>query len=156
MSRWVVDASPLIFLAKLERLPLLRDVAPEVFVPRAVLAEIRAQEDPATSRIESACRSWLQPVASQTPTGSNPVGELAVIELALEIGASRVVLDDLAARRQARARGLSVIGTLGILLAARHRGKISSLRTEIDRLVEHGFRVSLELVDRVLEEAGER
>jgi len=51
MSRWVVDASPLIFLAKLERLPLLRDAAGEVLVPHEVLSEIRAQEDPATSRI---------------------------------------------------------------------------------------------------------
>lgn len=156
MSRWVVDASPLIFLAKLERLPLLRDAAGEVLVPQVVLSEIRAQEDPATSRIESACRSWLQPVASQAPTDADLVGELAVIGLALEMDASRVVLDDLAARRQARECGLPVIGTLGILLAARHRGEISSLRTEIDRLVAHGFRVSSELVDRVLEEAGER
>lgn len=156
MSRWVVDASPLIFLAKLERLPLLRDAAGEVLVPQVVLSEIRAQEDPATSRIESACRSWLQPVASQAPTDADLVGELALIGLALEMDASRVVLDDLAARRQARECGLPVIGTLGILLAARHRGEISSLRTEIDRLVAHGFRVSSELVDRVLEEAGER
>jgi predicted nucleic acid-binding protein len=42
MSRWIADTSPLIFLAKLDRLDLLRKSADEILVPAAVpLASIR-------------------------------------------------------------------------------------------------------------------
>lgn len=78
-----------------------------------------------------------------------------MIELAIEYEAERVVLDDLVARSLARARGLAVIGTLGLLLAARLRGELESLRAEVERLEEHGFRASRELVTRVLARAGE-
>lgn len=78
-----------------------------------------------------------------------------MLALALEMGVQRVVLDDLAARRFARRHGLSSIGTLGILLAARFRGDLPALRPEIQRLREYGFRASEALVDAVLLAAGE-
>lgn len=156
MSLWVVDASPLIFLAKIDRLSLLQSSADRILVPDVVLAEIRAQDDSAATRVDQAAEVWLRPVPSPADAPEPPVGELAVIELALERRAERVVLDDRAARRQARAEGLSVVGTLGLLLAARLRGEIADLGREIDRLEYHGFRASPQLVQRVLSEAGER
>jgi predicted nucleic acid-binding protein len=45
MSRWVVDTSPLIFLAKLNRLDLLRRSADELLVPTAVIEEVRASPE---------------------------------------------------------------------------------------------------------------
>lgn len=45
MTRWVVDASPLIFLAKLDRLELLRRGATEIYAPPQVLAEVKAWAD---------------------------------------------------------------------------------------------------------------
>jgi predicted nucleic acid-binding protein len=50
---------------------------------------------------------------------------------------------------------LKVIGTLGLLLAARLDGRIASLHREIKRLEDAGFRVAPELVRVVLREAGE-
>lgn len=60
MSLWVTDSSPLIFLAKLSRLDLLRKQAEEILAPPAVLGEIAGQEDEAAFRVESAQRTWLQ------------------------------------------------------------------------------------------------
>lgn len=45
MIRWVVDSSPLIFLAKLDRLDLLREGADEILAPPAVLQEVRSHPD---------------------------------------------------------------------------------------------------------------
>ena len=45
MRRWVADTSPLIFLAKLDRLHLLERGADEILVPPAVLQEIQARRD---------------------------------------------------------------------------------------------------------------
>ena len=39
MTRWVVDASPLIFLAKLEQLALLHQSSSEVYLPPQILAD---------------------------------------------------------------------------------------------------------------------
>jgi predicted nucleic acid-binding protein len=41
----VADTSPLIFLAKVHRLTLLRELYREVFVPPAVAMELRAKPD---------------------------------------------------------------------------------------------------------------
>jgi hypothetical protein len=84
------------------------------------------------------------------------LGEAEVVVLAKALQAERVVMDDLDARRFARRVGLEPVGTLGILLAARHKGQLASLEDEIERLAAHVFRVSPGLAARVLEAAGER
>lgn len=161
MNLWVVDASPLIFLAKLDRLDLLRQAAEVVCLPRAVAAEIRAKPDMATLALEQALQTWLEvrPVDNYTAVelllADLDLGEAEVIALAKIMCAERVVLDDLDARRFARRVGLRPIGTLGLLLAARLRGEIPSLRVEIQRLEKFGFRAAPALVTRVLHAAGE-
>ena len=160
MSLWVVDTSPLIFLAKLDRLELLRGGADEILVPRAVLGEIQEYRDEARRRIEEAL-VWL----TVTPVREHQVvevlladldlGEAETIALALETRAERVVMDDLDGRRFARRVGLTAVGTLGLLLAARLRGELPSLRAEIERLERGGFRVGESLRMAVLEAAGE-
>ena len=66
-------------------------------------------------------------------------GEREAIALALETAADLVVLDDQAGRRLARARGLQVTGTVGVLVEARARGLLPALRPELDRLRAAGL-----------------
>jgi predicted nucleic acid-binding protein len=111
MTTWVVDTSPLIFLSKLERLDLLRQGTDKVYVPQAVLDEIRAKPDEATIAIEQASRSWLSirqvdnRSAVEVLLADLDLGEAEVIVLAREVKADRVVTDDLDARRFARRVG---------------------------------------------------
>jgi len=51
---WIVNASPLIFLAKIDALPLLRQLAGEIVVPFAVRNEVLAG-----SGRESSFPNWL-------------------------------------------------------------------------------------------------
>lgn len=161
MSLWVTDTSPLIFLAKLNRLDLLRKEAEKILAPPAVLEEIAEQDDEATSQIEEARRTWLdmRPVKGvrllavlKDELGD---GEAEAIALALETAAARIVVDDLDARRLADRLGLKPVGTLGLLLAAKLRGEIPSLRDEIDLLRRGGFRAAPALIEAVLRSAGE-
>lgn len=160
MSLWVVDTSSLLFLAHLDRLDLLRREADEILVPPAVLQELRAKTDSAVKRIESQ-RSWLRLEAPQDMKTLGVLrldldaGEAEVIALAYERSADRTVMDDLAGRRYARRLGLPLIGTVGLLLAARLRGEVASLKIEIERLRAVGFFVSEALVAEVLKSAGE-
>jgi predicted nucleic acid-binding protein len=161
MSRWVVDTSPLIFLAKLDRLDLLRKSADEILVPAAVIAEIRAYPDDASQKVEGALTSWLREEKVEVRRivdvllADLDLGEAEVIVLARERSAERIVMDDLDGRRFARRLALEPIGTLGLLLAAKLRGEIDSLRGEIERLEQEGFRISPALVDAALRTAGE-
>ena len=161
MSLWITDTSPLIFLSRLNRLDLLRREADEIVAPSAVLREIAEYRDEAAAQVAEAREIWLRERSAQdlnllailrTELGD---GEAEAIALALETGAARVVLDDLDGRRLADRLGLRPVGTLGLLLAAKLRGEIPTLRHEIDRLRRAGFRASPALVEAILRSAGE-
>ena len=128
MKLWVSDTSPLLFLAKLNRLDLLRQAGVEITAPNAVFREIRQHPDAASRKLEEARQSWLK-ARAVTDTALVKVlladldeGEAEVIALAIELGADRVLLDDLDGRRLARRIGLIPVGTLGILLCGPAKG----------------------------------
>jgi hypothetical protein len=82
-------------------------------------------------------------------------GEREVISLGLELGAGLLILDEQPARRLAKSVGLRVIGTVGILLTAKERGHLSSIRPELDRLLAVNFFMDQDLYEKVIGQAGE-
>ncbi|RLT35943.1 MAG: DUF3368 domain-containing protein [Chloroflexi bacterium] len=160
MNTWIVDASPLIFLAKLGRLNLLKQ-ADVVCIPQAVYNETQQYDDAAAAVIAHAARFWLKVRVVQNLQEAHALhtdldsGEAEVIALAKELQPDRLILDDMAARRIARRYGFSMTGTVGLLLAARLRNAIPSLRTELDRLKAAGFWINPTLEEAALHEAGE-
>jgi len=78
------------------------------------------------------------------------------VALAVECRAEVVFLDEAEARKAAEIYGLRKAGVVGILLRAKLEGRISSLRSDLDRLrTEAGFRLSDVIYRRILREAGE-
>ncbi len=127
----VANATPLIALALLERLDLLRAIFSEIVVPEAVYNEIVAHGLHRPGAISIAQARWLQVLSPTATTTIEPlllgldVGEMQVLFLARELRPDWVLIDERQARRTARAMGLPVKGTLGILLAAVELGLIS-------------------------------
>ena len=156
----VVNASPLIFLSRGGHLRLLRSVAAQLWVPRAVAEELRVRgADDVTASQLSSC-SWLsiRETADIPPTimqwGLGP-GESAVLAEVLGLPGSRAVIDDLAGRKCAASLGIPVIGTLGIVLRARRQGIISAARPVVEDLLRGGMFLSRSLLDRALALVGE-
>ena len=160
----VVNASPLIHLARVSLLDLLRvpgqDVA--VVVPFIVFQEVLrgARHDPSTSLVEQAARDWLAIVPTLPPhpgidRGRIDAGEIAVLTVALATPGATVVLDDLAARAEADRLGIPKIGTLRLLLDAKQLGIIPSVLTPLDRLRKMGMRLSDSVYREVLRQAEE-
>lgn len=89
------------------------------------------------------------------PVTSLGDGEKEVLALGLEATNALLVLDDRNARRYAIAAGLELTGTLGILVLAKERGLIDSIRPALDRLQELQFRLSAATRQMVLNLAGE-
>ena len=162
MARTVVaDAGPLIAFGRIEKLDLLPRVLGEVLVPASVVAEcVIDMEKPGARAIRDALRGKLltrcpDPAPPQTPFPLLDTGESAAIRVALKLSAA-VLIDEKTGRAIATKLGLSVIGTGGVLLAAKKRGLIPSVQTVLGAIVEHGYHLSDALIQAILTRAGER
>ena len=148
----ISNASPLIALEQIAHLQLLQELFSAVLIPPAV---VRETAPTVTLPAWVTERALTQPIGPQILRASLGPGESETISLALEVGARWVILDERPARRLAYALGLPVIGTLGILLASKRRGLLTDVRPCMDALVNFGFRISPDLYDLVLADAGE-
>ena len=159
--RVVCNTSPLILLAKIKRLALLPQLYAEVIIPASVLEEISVKPDRATEQIQEMIqRQTLQHLTvTEEVLEGFPAdlggGEREAIALAHEKGADLVVLDDQQGRHVARARGLGVTGTIGVLVEAWERKMIPSVRHELDHLIEAGMWMNEALYHRMFMEFGE-
>jgi predicted nucleic acid-binding protein len=82
-------------------------------------------------------------------------GELTAMALALENPSRIILLDDLLARRTAQAAGLTVWGTLRVVLEAKSEGLIKQMAPLLDDLSAGGLWMSDDIRRRVLALAGE-
>lgn len=82
-------------------------------------------------------------------------GEAEAISLAMELKAEWVILDDRAARRLAKNLGLAVMGTGGVLFAAKGRGFLTAVRPPLDALRAKGFHLRKDVYEKILSAAGE-
>jgi len=149
----VSNSSPIIALDPIGERGLLSRLFSTIWVPPAVIRETRPTVALPTWVVE---RAVQQAVGTRVLRASLGQGESEAIALALETDARWILLDDRPARRVAEGLGLSVIGTLGILLACKRRGLLVAIRSVVDSLVAHGLRVSGELYASVLADASER
>jgi len=77
-------------------------------------------------------------------------GERSALLLAENVSADVMLLDEKAARAAAVARGLGVVGLLGVLREAADRGLVA-LPSAVEDLLKAGFRTSPALLRSVLE-----
>lgn len=160
ISTVIMNASPLICMMKAgitEILPaLFRDIA----VPVAVSSEVLVKEKPDPKGQVLASYQWIKlikdiPIVPQVASWDLGQGESQVISFALEHPDYWAVIDDREARRCAMALHCRYTGTLGIIVLAKRRGIIPSIREYLGKLKEAGLYLSDELIDQVCRKAGE-
>ena len=83
------------------------------------------------------------------------IGEASVIQWALNQRVQTVCIDEATGRRVARLNGLSVTGSIGVLLRAKREGLAFSMRSAIQRMRARGVWLSQCVVDFALAQAGE-
>ncbi|GHU07539.1 DUF3368 domain-containing protein [Betaproteobacteria bacterium] len=171
MSRRVViaDAGPLIALARINSLNLLRDLFGRVLITRTVKDEILP---PATvGRFTDAevlshtlDEGWIEvfdiPLNDWKPLnpGVDP-GEGSAIHAACnwrDAGdAVLLVMDDRAGRLEARSRGISLIGTAAVIGLAKTTGLIPAAKPLLERLTQAGYFLGAAVIAAVLADVGE-
>lgn len=82
-------------------------------------------------------------------------GESAVIRLGLALPAP-VLMDDRAGRAVAHNLRIDVVGSAGVLLAAKRRGLLTGVAPVIDEFRANGYHLSANLVEAVLARPGEQ
>lgn len=158
----VSDAGPLIHLGAIERLELVHRLWPDVVVPEAVFREVTVRGAGLPGAAAVAAATWLSVVR---PANGDVVsallasglhrGESEAIALAVERRADLLLIDERQGRLTAEGMGLTVIGSLGVLVAAKARGEVERLAPVIDELRESGLWLSDAVVARVLAAVGE-
>ncbi len=156
----VADSGPLIALARLNLLHVPGCYFEPAFVTTAVWDEVTRNPKPEMDRLQEAATSGhikVVEVLTQPDSLQNAgvdVGEQTAIALALSLPAT-LLIDDRRARRTAQVLGVSTLGTLGLLVRARHDALIPVLRPQLQFLCDTGYFLSARLVDQVLSEVGE-
>ncbi|MGA9350206.1 MAG: DUF3368 domain-containing protein [Anaerolineae bacterium] len=156
----VVNTTPLIALALIGQLDLLRHLYGKVVIPPAVKDEVLAGGPAGIGVAELQRAKWIRTVTLQDPRRADLLsdldrGEAEVIALAQELNAGLVIMDERLARRHAKRLGLTLTGTIGVLLRAKERKLVPAVGPLIDQLLQGGIRLGDDLVTEALRLAGE-
>ena len=155
----ISNNSPLVALLTLDLLSLLRELYTEVLIPEEVQNEFLATDQ--TTRQAALDNSpWITTVSLTVPLNTSDygglgAGEAAVFALAEEHNADLVILDDREARQYAQQIKLPMKGTVGILLEAKERGFIETIKPLLNLLLDSGARLAPRIIDSALKLAGE-
>lgn len=160
----VSDTSPLSNLAIVDHLFLLKEIYQTVVIPEAVAEELEnaKADEPRIAAVLSL--EWVAIRAAQNIALISELrnerlldrGESEAIALALELNAEELLIDERLGRREASRLGISMTGVLGVLLIAKRRGLIPTIRPVMDELITVAkFRVSRQLYTEVLTAAHE-
>jgi predicted nucleic acid-binding protein len=156
----VADSSPLIILAKLGCFDLLKRVFPRLYISSEVHHEVVVAGVGLPGASEVANAEWIEVKTLQNQAGllaqqdsALGIGELSTILLAKELHANAVLLDDYHARKLARAEGLQVRGSVGLLETFSVRGHLPDLRAAFRQLLTHSY-IDQRLLDLRLQALG--
>jgi predicted nucleic acid-binding protein len=158
----VSNTSPIINLAWIGQLELLRELYGVIHIPEAVWHEIVAQGagQPGAKEVSSA--DWIKVCAVENKHlvlalhQDLDAGEAEAIALALEQQAGLLLMDERLGRETARYFGLNYTGLIGVLIEAKHKGLIGSIKEYLDKLrTMAGFHISQPLYLKVLQDQGE-
>ena len=167
MNKTVSDSTPLILLAKIGRLDLLKTLFTNIYIPKAVYKEVVTQgitlHLPDAYIIEKATRAWIH-ITQITPeidaeysyldTNTRlDEAEKQALKLCKQITATSFIADDKEARKVAKMLSIKPVGTLGTVIRARKLGLITKRETEaiIDDLINSGLRIDIALYKKILD-----
>lgn len=156
----ICNTSPLQYLHQIGHLELLPKLVSRISVTTAVVQELAEGRRRSLDLPIPEALAWVD---LRAPSNEQVVrlvadlgpGETGVLLLAMERTDPVVILDDALARRHAEILGITLTGTLGILLDAKRRGLVPAVTPLVDDLQRLGFRLSEGTRNAVLRMAGE-
>ena len=154
----VADAGPLIAFARIDALELLAKLFDAVRVTQSVFDECTALPAlPGAKVIQSSTHIisvYPDPKITALLPDSLSRADRTTIQRALDRH-SRVLLDDLRARKSAQHLGLKVVGSIAILLQAKRTGKLPAVKPAMDAMKANHYRIGDDIYQYALQQAAE-
>lgn len=158
----ISDTGPLIALAKTNNLFILQQLFQQVIIPEAVFQELHLSSyKQGVDLLNHAIHGdkWLEVKKIKHPPKkeiSNTLdkGEAEAVTLAKELG-KMLLIDEVLGRRVAKHENIRIIGTAGILVLAKKKEIIKSVKNVLHDLQTEGYYLSENLCKEVLKMAGE-
>jgi predicted nucleic acid-binding protein len=158
----VSDTSPILNLARIDRLQLLHLLYRQVFIPSAIYAELRASKCDLPPAIDLISMPWLTVASAEDRNRVRELqknldaGEAEAIVLAIERRADLLLVDERRGRSTATAAGITVTGLLGVVAKAKQAGLIDLAKPVLDDLIKVArFWIGPDLYNEVLTRLGE-
>lgn len=166
----IADASPLIALARLQHLHLLKALFHEVIITNTVQSEIlKGGAFSDLAELEQAIKAgWLQVLRLEMPAITDDfnasvegldAGEASSLRWAAHLRQQQqavlLVIDEAKGRAVARRLSLDLIGSAGVLALAKRSGLIPSVQPLLEQLQKSGYFLSDAVVKAALQLAGE-
>ena len=149
----VINASPIIFLAKLELIGYVPSMFEEFVIPTGVKDEILQYNDEAHKWISDKGNSYIRDVGN-IPSYINAwdlgKGETEVITFSKKNEDFIAALDDKAARNCAYSLDINVIGTIGIILLLKKKNIIKDAGNQLNKLRNIGYRINDDLFQHAI------
>lgn len=133
----IADSSALVALALCGGLHLLDQLFDTVQVPQAVYDEVIVKGKPAAQTLKTYLHGKVVPIPLTNVVitgGGLGQGEIEAMALYKAVHADYLLVDDNRARKVARLNHITITGSQGILLLAKHRGIISHVKPYLDQL----------------------
>ncbi len=146
----ISDTSCLILLDKIGELEILNKLFGQIYTTPEVANEFGL---PLPSWIE--VKQPLEISYQSIIEGTIDKGEASAIALAIEMDDCLLIIDDLKGRKYASQIGISIIGTIGVIVDAKLAGVILSVKPLIAKIKATNFRITQQLEAIVLKKAGE-
>jgi len=153
----VSDTGPIIALAKIKQIKLLQNFFNEVQIPLMVYKELMAKTGSEGNEIDKALNEFIiinekaAPVKKIKPVVQHlGSGERKAIELAYTLSrdSALLLIDDKAARAAASELELNYTGTVGLLIKAKSKGKISNIGNHLTEMKKLGYWLSDEIIEQ--------
>lgn len=154
----VADASALIALSACDSLGLLEAIFGNVIVPEAVYFEVAGTSKPQSDRLRNYLQGKVRAVNMEHFVYLDAfadAGETQAMLLYKEVAADYLLIDDKRGRKVAHINQIKTIGSLGVLLQAKHLGLISHVEPLITKIAASPVFIGAALIQTVLELAGE-
>ena len=147
----ISDTSCLIALSKIEKLDLLKDLYLEIIITSEVYQEFGGSLPDWFIIADVKDKQKQKDIEERLDKG-----EASSIALALEIDNTTLIIDEVKGRKIAQSMNIDIIGTIGVILLADKKGLISDVTGIILRLVNKGFRLSDNLINKIIDSYGQK
>lgn len=154
----VADSSALIALSVCNSLGLLEQLFDTVVVPETVYYEATRPDKNEAQNIKKFLNGKVHKVDIQNYVfldGFADLGETEAMLLYKQISADKLLIDDRRGRKVAKINNISIIGSVGVLLAAKEKGLIEKVSPLLKKIATSDIYLSSEVIEMVLDLAGE-